>query len=136
MTALEVRELIEDGELHFIEDALFKLNLIASEYREAVKQAEQQLSIAKNDLNSVLREIEEINETIIEQLTLMNLDTLGSFKLQWKPPVLNVSDDADIPLEYYRIKKEADKPKIKKALSNGVEIKGCSLERSRKVVMK
>ncbi|MGL6008538.1 MAG: siphovirus Gp157 family protein, partial [Culicoidibacterales bacterium] len=113
-----------------------KLNLEAADNREVVKLAEMRLNVAKNDLNSVLSAVNEIQEIIVEQLDLMNLEQLGHFKLQWKPPVLVVSENADIPLEYMRIKKEADKLKIKKALSNGVEISGCSLERTRKVVVK
>ncbi|MGL6008194.1 MAG: siphovirus Gp157 family protein [Culicoidibacterales bacterium] len=136
MTANEIRELIEDGELSIIEKELFKLNLEAADNRETVKQAEMRLNVAKNDLNSVLSAVNEIHEIIVEQLDLMNLEQLGHFKLQWKPPVLVVSENADIPLEYMRIKKEPNKPEIKKALSNGVEIVGCSLERSRKVVVK
>ena len=41
---------------------------------------------------------------------------------------VSIKDESELPREYVRIKKEADKAKIKKDLKDGVAIDGCSIQ--------
>lgn len=49
---------------------------------------------------------------------------------------LKIEEDAVIPDEYYRVKKELNKTAIKDAIKNGAEIKGCSIEDVKNISIK
>lgn len=52
------------------------------------------------------------------------------------PPALVVSDEADIPENFYKIEKKLDQKALKEAVQNGMEIAGVNIEQSERVDVK
>ena len=50
-----------------------------------------------------------------------------NFRFRQNPPSVEILDEALIPEEYFRTKKEVNKSEIKKAISEGKEVSGASL---------
>lgn len=68
--------------------------------------------------------IMQIMETAnLKKLELAN----GTISVSNTPQSVQIIDESKIPDEYFRIKKEIDKTKIKDALKDGVEIEGVQL---------
>jgi hypothetical protein len=59
----------------------------------------------------------------LKKLELAN----GTISVSNTPQSVQIIDESKIPDEYFRIKKEIDKTKIKDALKDGVEIEGVQL---------
>jgi len=65
---------------------------------------------------------------IMETANLRKLELAnGTISVSSTPQSIQIIDETKIPDEYFRIKKEVDKTKIKDALKNGVEIEGVQL---------
>lgn len=80
---------------------------------------------------ALLNKVERVNDLMLNALNAMpdnKLKTgLYSFSIRTSE-VIQISDIDEIPRAYLRLKKEADKVAIKKALKEGLIIDGCELK--------
>jgi hypothetical protein len=62
---------------------------------------------------------------------------LFSVRIQANPPSVDVSVDvSQLPVDYQRVKLEADKAGLKQALLAGIDIEGCTLMQSKSIRIK
>lgn len=70
-----------------------------------------------------------------------NIDDKGFdsplFSLRWsKSEVVNIEDESQLPIEFFRQKIEVDKVKVKKAIKDGEMVFGASIEQKKALRMK
>ena len=61
---------------------------------------------------------------------------LNTFAIQANASAVRVIDDDKIPSEYYRVKYELDKVRIREAIKSGKEVPGCELAQSESLRIK
>ena len=84
-----------------------EINELKQGLKETTEQEERLREIAK----------ERLMESGIKEIKTLQGETVALHITPWQ---LIIEDGAVIPEEYYKVKKEVDKPKIKKAYNDGI----------------
>lgn len=88
------------------------------------------LQAEKKRLSADIEEFKDTLRDAMYQNGVSEIEAPGMFKFKVaKPsPVVAIENEDTLPDEYVRIKREADKTALKKALQSGAEIEGVSLK--------
>lgn len=117
-----------ESDMHKVVSLCLAEKLEADSMAEAIKERETALRERRSRFERKGVAMRRLIQSIMEQADLPKL-TLPDATLSLREPVpsVDVTDIEAIPQGYYRIKKEADKTALKKALLAGEEIPGAVL---------
>lgn len=117
-----------------VENTLWVIETLKAEKEMFTKLANDAATAKKKrDAN-----IERLKHYIDEQLQKAGIEKLqaGAFKLSYrKSESVLITDDQAIPDIYLKVKKEADKTAIKKAIKEGLEVDGAELVTNKNLQM-
>lgn len=99
---------------------------------DAMKQAEKRIAERRKSLESKANRLRDYLRDNMEFSGITKIEC-PEFKvtLRKQSDVVVVEDVNSLPADYVKIKKEADKVAIKKALKDGVDISGVKLEKGK-----
>lgn len=102
---------------------------------EALKKESKRLSDKAKAISNKVERLEELMKlSLVASGKNIETDTF-KFSLR-KSKSVQILDEDNLPRQFLRIKKEADKKAIKKALEDGLEVVGCSFVENTSLVVK
>jgi len=132
-------ELVEDEELREdmfegstnIKEVLTELINIDANASTMIEAIKQQINYLKQRSDRFDHRKEVTRKLIMQIMNIADLTKMelanGTISVSNTPASVIITDETKIPDEYFRIKKEVNKTKIKDALKDGVEIEGVQL---------
>ena len=105
---------------------------------DAIKAEVDRLNSRRKTIENRTSWLKGYMQENLESLGMDKIDTeLFSVRIQANPPSVDVQCEAtDLPVQYQRVKVEADKTAIKEALKAGETIDGCTLSQSKSLRIK
>lgn len=112
-------------------------------YREAIaeiakyKAEEERLYAIRKAMESKTETLKRAIDGFCRRTGIERVDGIGA-RISYKknPPSVVIDNEADIPEEYWRIKREVDKKAVKEALQAGKPIEGAHLEQMTSIQIK
>lgn len=130
---IDTMEAIE-GEIEDKADGYARVIKQLSADAEALDKEAKRLSDRKQSIDNRIKRMKEslTKAMVVTGKTKFKTD-LFSFNVQKNAPATVIDDEEAIPEEFWRVKREVDKSKIKDALKEGKEFKWAHLEQGESV---
>lgn len=96
-----------------------------------LKAEEERLASKRKALENREKSLKKYLETAFIAMDIKKVKTaLFSFNIQKNPASVKIEDESKVPESFFKIVKSLDKTSLKKAVQDGLEIEGVSLEQT------